>query len=310
MAKNPYTLLGLKKGATKDEIKSAYRKLAKKLHPDVNKNDPKVSERFKEVTAAYTLLSDDKLRAQYDSGQVDGSGQQQNPFAGGNPFGGGGPQSGFGGFGRTSAGGQDDMSDLFSSLFGMNSGPFASGRAGAKRAAMQAQKGADVRYKMQLPLLTALKGGTKTLQGGLKVKLPAGVKDGQVLRLRGKGRPGVNKGPSGDAKIEITIKPHKYLRREEDDLHLDLPITLLEAVKGAKVEIPMPSGTVKLNIPAGTNSGKRFRLSGKGAPTPLGAGDLFVTAQIKLSTTEMAAFPSMAEHWPDMGGHDVRNGLL
>lgn len=309
MAKNPYTLLGLKKGATKAEIKTAYRTLAKKLHPDVNKNDPKVSERFKEVTAAYTLLSDDKLRAQYDSGQVDGSGQQQNPFAGSNPFGGGGPQSGFGGFNRASGGG-DDMGDLFSSLFGMNSGPFASGRAGAKRTAMQAQKGADVRYKMQLPLMTALKGGAKTLQGGLKVKLPAGVKDGQVLRLRGKGRSGVNGGPAGDAKIEITIKLHKYLRREEDDLHLDLPITLSEAAKGAKVDIPMPSGTVKLNIPAGTNSGKRFRLTGKGAPTPMGAGDLYVTTQIKLSTTELAALPSMAETWPDMGENDIRSGLL
>lgn len=303
MAKNPYTLLGLKKGATKAEIKSAYRTLAKKLHPDVNKNDPKVSERFKEVTAAYTLLSDDNLRAQYDSGQVDGSGQQQNPFGGGNPFGRAGPQTGFGGR-------QDDMGDLFSSLFGMNSGPFASGRAGATRAAMQAQKGADVRYKMQLPLMTALKGGTKTLQGGLKVKLPAGVKDGQVLRLRGKGRPGVNGGPAGDAKIEITIKPHKHLRREEDDLYLDLPITLSESAKGAKVEIPMPSGTVKLNIPVGTNSGKRFRLTGKGAPTPLGAGDLYVTTQIKLSTTELAALPSMAENWPDMGENDIRKGLL
>ncbi len=310
MAKNPYTLLGVSKSATKDEIKSAYRKLAKKLHPDVNKNDPKVADRFKEVTAAYSLLSDDKLRKQYDTGQVDASGQQQNPFAGGNPFGGGGPQTGFGGFGgfnRTSAGGQDDMADLFSSLFGMNMG---GGRGAGARSQMNAQKGADVRYKMQLPLVTALQGGTKTLQGGLKVKLPAGVKDGQTLRLRGKGRPGVNGGPAGDAKIEITIKPHKNLRREADDLHLILPITLSEAAKGAKVDIPMPSGTVKLNIPAGTNSGKRFRLSGKGVKTPNGAGDLYVTTQIKLSDVELSALPSLSKDWPDMGGSDIRNGLL
>jgi DnaJ-class molecular chaperone len=307
MAKNPYTLLGVKKSATKDEIKKAYRTLAKKLHPDVNKNDAKVAERFKEVTAAYTLLTDDSLRAQYDSGQVDASGQQQNPFAGGgSPFGGRGPQSGFGGFGgfgRTSAGGQDDMSDLFSSLFGMNTGGM---RGGMNRPPMNAQKGADIRYKMQLPLLTALKGGTKTLQGGLKVKLPAGVKDGQVLRLRGKGRKGVNGGPAGDAKIEITIKPHKHLRRDEDDLHLNLPISLSEAAKGAKVDIPMPSGTVKLNVPAGTNSGKRFRLSGKGT----NGGDLYVTIQIKLSDSELSALPTLASSWPDMGEHEIRKGLL
>jgi DnaJ-class molecular chaperone len=169
---------------------------------------------------------------------------------------------------------------------------------------MNAQKGADIRYKMQLPLLTALKGGTKTLQGGLKVKLPAGVKDGQVLRLRGKGRKGVNGGPAGDAKIEITIKPHKHLRRDEDDLHLNLPISLSEAAKGAKVDIPMPSGTVKLNVPAGTNSGKRFRLSGKGT----NGGDLYVTIQIKLSDSELSALPTLASSWPDMGEHDIRKG--
>ena len=309
MAKNPYTLLGVSKSATKDEIKSAYRKLAKKLHPDVNKNDPKVAERFKEVTAAYNLLSDENLKRQYDTGQVDASGQQQNPFAGGNPFGGGGPQTGFGGFGgfNRTAGGQDDMADLFSSLFGMNLG---GARGAGGRSQMRAQKGADVRYKMQLPLVTALKGGTKSLQGGLKVKLPAGVKDGQTLRLRGKGRPGVNGGPAGDAKIEIKIKPHKNLRREEDDLHLTLPITLSEAAKGAKVDIPMPNGTVKLNIPAGTNSGKRFRLSGKGVETPNGPGDLYVTTQIKLSDVELSALPSLSKDWPDMGGADIRSGLI
>ncbi len=307
MAKNPYTLLGVKKDASKAEIKSAYRKLAKKLHPDVNKDDPKVADRFKEVTAAYTLLSDDNLRRQYDTGQVDASGQQQNPFAGGNPFGGRGPQTGFGGFGgfnRGSAGGgNDDMSDLFSSLFGMNTGGM---RGGMNRPQMQPQKGADIRLKMHLPLLTALKGGTKTLQGGLKVRLPAGVKDGQVLRLRGKGRPGTNGGPKGDAKIEITIKPHKYLRREGNDLHLELPITLSEAARGTKIDIPMPSGTVKLNIPEGTNSGKRFRLSGKGVD----GGDLYVTTQIKLSSAELSALPVMAKDWPNMSSDDIRIGLL
>ena len=299
MAKNPYTLLGVKKDATQDEIKSAYRKLAKKYHPDLNKDKPQMAERFKEISAAYTLLSDENLRRQYDTGQVDASGQQQSQFGGG--FGGGNPFGG--GFGRASAGGQDDMADLFSSLFGMNMGGM---RGGMNRPPMQPQKGADVRLKMQLPLMTALKGGMKTLQGGLKVKLPPGVKDGQVLRLRGKGRPGTNGGPKGDAKIEVAIKPHKNLRREGDDLYLDLPITLSEAALGAKVDIPMPSGTVKLNIPEGTNSGKRFRLSGKGVD----GGHLYVTTQIKLSQAEQAALPIMAKAWPDMGDNTIRQGLL
>jgi len=264
MAKDPYKLLGIAKSATDAEIRKAYRALAKKLHPDVNPGDEKTGERFKEVTAAYNLLSDKALRAQYDSGQVDASGQQQAPFG----FRGGGraQQAGFGG--------GDDMADLFASLFGMNMG---SRRGGMHRPQPRPQKGADIRYKLKLSFLDSLKGGQRTLRNGLKLKIPKGVKDGQVLRLRGKGNQGVNGGPNGDAKIEITVSAHKYLKRDGDRLTVTLPISLREAVLGAKVRVPLP-GAVQLTIPPGTSSGKKFRLKGKG----FNGGDLVVIPQIML----------------------------
>lgn len=305
MAKDPYKLLGVPKSASDADIRKAYRALAKKLHPDVNPGNAKAAEKFKEISAAYTLLSDKSLRAQYDSGQVDASGQAQNPFAGG--FGGGrngGPnggmgggfqRSGFGGQAGTTAGGYDDMSDLFSSLFGMNMGAQTGGprRQGYRHPAPQA--GTDVRYKVSLSFLEALKGGQKRLkiagEDGLKVTIPAGVVDGAVLRLRGKGRPGQYGGRQGDAKVEITVKPHKYFSRDGKNLRLTLPISLQEAVLGAKVKIPMPDGVVSLKLPAGTNSGQTLRLKGKG----VAGGDLLVSPQITLLDTDDAALKKWAK---------------
>lgn len=275
MAKDPYKLLGISKSASEAEIKKAYRALAKKMHPDANPGDEKAADRFKEITAAYTLLSDKNLRAQYDSGQVDASGQQQNPFAGGgNPFG------GQGGFARTGFGGGDDMADLFSSLFGMQmgAGPGARGRSHMQRP----QKGADLRVKMSLTFMEAMKGGTKRIRlaGGktLNVTIPKGVEDGTTLRLRGKGKPGQHGGPDGDAKVDVTVKSDKNFSLEGKNIRLSLPISVQEAILGAKVRVPTPGGALSLNIPAGTNSGKTFRLKGKGLP----GGDLLVTTQIML----------------------------
>ncbi len=292
MAKNPYTLLGISKSASGAEVRKAYRALAKKLHPDVNPGDAKKADRFKEITAAYTLLSDKKLRKQYDSGAVDGSGQAKNPFAGGaNPFGGRGrPNQGMGG-------GQDDMSHLFASLFGMNMGGQTGGNmrdhmrgqmGGQMGGQMRGQrgrppqKGGDIRYKLSLGFVEALNGGKKAIIAGgekLNVTIPKGVADGSVLRLRGKGQASANGGPSGDAKVEITVKSHKYFSRQGNTLRLTLPISLQEAVLGAKVRIPMPSGAVSLNIPAGSNGGKTLRLKGKG----IKGGDLLITLQIVLT---------------------------
>jgi len=282
LAKDPYKLLNISKSATEDEIRKAYRKLAKELHPDVKPDDPVAAERFKEISAAYTMLTDKDLRAQYDSGQVDESGQRTNPFGGGG-FGGGG-------FQRASRGTHPgEMEDLFSSLFGMNMGG-GSGRnrggafgGGFQRQAPRPQKGADVRYKVSLPFLSALKGGARKLTGAdgktVNVKIPPGIADGQSLRVRGRGRPGVNGGPAGDAKIDITVKPHKYFTRDGDDLRLTLPITLQEAVIGAKIIVNMPLGDVQVRIPTGTNSGTVLRVKGKG----VARGDLYLTIQIVLS---------------------------
>lgn len=290
MAKDPYKLLGVPKSATEAEIRKAYRALAKKLHPDVNPGNEANANRFKEISAAYTLLTDKAMRAQYDSGQVDASGQAQtswgrnDPFGGQSPFGRQRPPQGRAPHGHPD--GQDDMADLFSTLFGMNMGAQTGGPNrygyGENPRQQQVRKGADVRYKLSLSFLEALSGGKKRITvaggGGLNVLIPKGVVDGAVLRLRGKGHPGQNGGRAGDAKVEIAVKPHRFFTREGQTLRLTLPITLQEALLGAKVTIPMPEGKVSLNIPAGTNSGKTLRLKGKG----FDGGDLYVTPQITL----------------------------
>ena len=321
MAKNPYTLLGVAKTASEKEIKSAYRKLAKTLHPDVNPGNAAAEAKFKEITAAYNLLSNPKLRKQYDTGQVDASGQQQNPFAGGfrHANAQGGMNTGFGGFGGM---GQDDMADMFSSLFGMNMGAgrgrshmrggMGGGMHGGGFQQRQAppQKGADVRYKLKMSLIDALTGGVKDLGKGLTVRFPKGIKDGQTLRLREKGKAGVNGGPAGDARVKIMVQPHKRLSREGNDLYLSVPISLSEALKGVKVDLNIPTGKVSLAIPAGTNSGKKFRLKNKGVRVKDGTGDLYVTTKIVLTDGELAGASILAAQLPDGENHDLRRNLI
>lgn len=317
MAKDPYKLLGVSKSASDADIRKAYRALAKKLHPDVNPGDETKANQFKEISAAYTLLSDKAMRAQYDSGQVDASGQAQNPYARQGAYGGQDPfgrqRSPFGQSGGM-AGGQDDMADLFSSLFGMNMGAQTGGPSrhgyGQTRRQSVPKKGADVRYKLSLSFMDALQGTKQRITvsggGGLNVTIPKGVVDGAVLRLRGKGHPGQNGGRAGDAKIEITVKSHKYFTRDGQDLRLNLPISLKEALLGGKVKIPTADGTIALNIPAGTTGGKAMRLKGKG----LEGGDLYVTPQITLSDIDDPALIAAAEAMDDGAGADLRGGLL
>lgn len=298
MAKDPYKLLGVARKASEADIRKAYRALAKKLHPDVNPGDEAAAERFKEVTAAYNLLTDKDLRARYDSGQVDASGQQQNPFGGG--FG------GFGGGARRGPGGQDDMADLFSSLFGMNMGGMNPNRGGYARP----KKGADIRYKVKLSFMDALKGGTRKIRTSerqtLNVKIPKGVLDGKTLRLRGKGRAGTHGGAPGDAKIDISVGKHKYFQHDGKNLRLNLPITLREAILGGKIKLPMPDGPVQLNLPAGTNSGKTLRLKGKG----IGGGDLLVTLQIVVKDLKNKDLIAWAKSSDDEYSGEIRNDVF
>lgn len=312
--KNPYDLLGVAKSATDKEIRSAYRKLAKKLHPDVNQGDEVMAERFKEVTAAYNLLSNEDLRRQYDSGAIDDQGQQRNPYAGGyGSRGGPGFDTGFGGFegfgarGRGGAG-QDDMSDLFSSLFGMNTGPFAGGMRGGMN---RPQKGADVLYSVDLSLAEALSGGTRKLPSGTKLRIPEGVKDGQTLRLRGKGQPGLHGGDAGDAKVKVSVRKHPNLSRRGDDLHLRLPVSLSEALKGGPVRIDMPTGTVSVKIAAGSNTGKKMRLKGKGATgTNKSRGNLIIELVVTLTKDELAKASEITAQLSSESHGDIRKGLI
>lgn len=304
MSKDPYKLLSVKRSASDAEIRKAYRSLAKKYHPDVNKNNPKAAERFKEISAAYTLLTDKNMKARYDSGQVDSSGQQKNPFAGGfggqNPFAGMGAN--MGGARRGQMGGQEEMAELFSSLFGMNMGGM---RGGMNQRRQAPKKGADIRYKVTLPFLEALKGGRKKLKNGLSVTIPKGVADGDLVRVRGKGKPGIAGGNAGDAKVEISVKPHTHFSREGTKLRLTLPISLKEAVLGAKVAIPLPDGSITVKIPAGSNTGTKMRLKGKGVK----GGDLVLVLQVVLDEKDSQSLKKWAKKAPETDNFNPRKAL-
>jgi DnaJ-class molecular chaperone len=289
MALDLYQRLGLKRGASEAEIKKAYRSLAKQLHPDRNKDNPNAAKRFGEVTHAYDMLSDKDKRARYDRGEIDEEGNPKMPFGGG--FGGyqpgaGGGQPG-GGFENFNFGGGDaaDLSDLFEGLFGGATG----GRGGAGpfsgfgRRGRTAQKGADVAYRLKIPFedAVALKAQRITLADGktIDLKLPKGLEDGTRIRLAGKGEEGP--GGRGDAIVTIEIAPHRFYTREGTNIRLELPVTLKEAVLGAKVKVPTPDGPVMLTIPKGTTSGKVLRLKGRGFVAKDGKrGDQLVAVEI------------------------------
>ncbi len=306
MATDPYSTLGVSKGTTEADIKKAYRKLAKELHPDTNKNNPKAAERFARVTQAYDLLSDKTKRAQFDRGEIDGDG---NPAFGGFGGGGGGNPFGQGGnpFGRGGGfqGEQVDLSGMFEGLFG--GGARGGGSPFGQRQAPP-QKGANVSYKLAVPFEDAATGAPQriTLQDGktIDVKLPTPVEDGKQIRLGGKGQ--VGPGGAGDAIITLSVRNHRFFTRDGDNVRLDLPITLNEAIEGAKVRVPTVDGAVMLSVPAGANSGQTLRLKGKGFANSLGRGDQLVTLVIDIPKDD-PALKSLVESWRD--ARDVRAGL-
>ncbi|EHL95755.1 DnaJ region [Acetobacteraceae bacterium AT-5844] len=274
MAKNPYEALGVSRSASEAEIRSAYRKLAKRYHPDMNPGDKVAEERFKEASAAHALLSDPEKRARFDRGEIDASGQEQG-FAGFGDRGQGGAYHGANPFAQNGFG-SEDFSDIFSELFGRS-------RTGGEARRVRGQ---DQSYRLRLDFLDAVRGTAQrlTMPDGrsLEVKVPPGIEDGQTMRLKGQGGPGFNGGPSGDALIEIQVAPHPLFRREGRDIHIEVPVTLAEAVLGGKITVPTPSGPVSVNVPRHSGSGTRLRLRGKGVPAHgnKGAGDQYVTLKL------------------------------
>ena len=279
---DPYQALGVAKGASDKEIKSAYRKLAKELHPDRNKDNPAATERFSDVTKAYDLLLDKEKRAQFDRGEIDGQGNPTGPFG----FGGGG---GGGSYHRGPAGQQPDFGnagadfgDIFEGLFG---GGGSGSPFGGRQRSAPPPKGANVTYRLKVEFTAAatLQKQRITLEDGktIDLSLPKGVEEGTQMRLSGKGRPGP--GGNGDAIVTIHINPHPFYKRDGDNITLELPISLKEAVEGAKIKVPTVDGPVMLSIPAGSDSGKTLRLKNKGFHGKSGVrGNQLVTLMIAL----------------------------
>lgn len=293
MADDPYATLGVPKGASDEDIRRAFRKLAKELHPDISKGN---EERFKKVSSAYEILGDPEKRRAYDRGEIDGRGEPRHA---------GFRQYARGARAGAGAGGPFDefgFGDIFSDIFG------GVGQRGGRPNFVA--KGHDVRYTLEVDFLEAASGATKrvTLPGGgtLDLNVPAGVTDGQVLRLKGKGQRGVGGAEPGDALIEIRVRPHAHFKREDDDIVVEVPITIDEAVLGAKVEVPTISGRVQLTIPKGTSSGRVFRLKGKGVKSAgrTEAGDQLVTVKIVLPETVDDTLAYFFSEWRQKNRYD------
>ncbi len=281
MAGDPYKELGVSRGASADEIKKAFRKLAKELHPDKNPGNTVADERFKRITAAFDLLGDKEKRAKFDRGEIDADGRDQfrgfgggaggaRGAPGGNPFGQGGARPGFENI---------DLDELFGGMFG------GGARPGGARAGGFAAKGQDVKATLEISLEDSISGSTRRIQFSdgrmLDVAIPKGASDGQTIRLKGQGAPGRG-GPAGDALIELKVAKHPVFTRDGADLTMDQPVALYDAVLGGKIPVRTPEGTVSMTIPAGSSSGKVLRLKGRGAFESGRRGDLLAKLMITL----------------------------
>ncbi|MFN4091350.1 MAG: DnaJ C-terminal domain-containing protein [Brevundimonas sp.] len=304
MAGDPYKELGVSRGASQDEIKKAFRKLAKELHPDKNPGNKDADERFKRVTAAFDIIGDAEKKAKFDRGEIDADGREQ--FRG---FGGGGPQGGFGRGGGFNPGGPGgagarfeniDLDELFGGMFGGGGGGAGARPGGGSRGF--AAKGQDTKATLEVSLEDSISGATRRIQFSdgrtLDVAIPKGASDGQTLRLKGQGAPGRG-GEAGDALIELKIAAHPVFRRDGADLHMDLAVPLYDAVLGGKVPVRTPEGTVSMTIPKGSNSGQTLRLKGRGAFAHGKRGDLLAKLMIALPAEPDEALTRLAEGMRD-----------
>jgi DnaJ-class molecular chaperone len=299
VSKDPYEVLGVQRTASAGDIQKAYRRLAKKLHPDLNPGNREAEERFKEVAGAYDLLSDADKRSRFGRGEIDASGAERptqrfyRDFAGAeqHPY-------------TTDAGYADFMNsdDILSELY-------ARGARGHMRA-----HGRDMHYRLAVDFLESVNGATKRVilpdGSALDVTVRAGTRDGQILRLRGKGGPGIGGGEPGDALVEIEVRPHRFFTREGDDIHLDLPITLSEAVLGSRVTAPTPTGAVTMSLPKGANTGRILRLRGKGVARPDGSrGDEYVKLKVVLPDKADAELEAFVTNWTAGKAQNPRAGM-
>ena len=286
MRNDPYAVLGVARGASLDDIRRAYRKLAKELHPDARPGDQESEERFKRVTAAFHFLSDPDKRRKFDRGQIDADGNERHVNGG-----------------QARASRSPGFDSVFSGVF------TGEGRRGAFRT-----KGEDVRYRLDLEFVEAATGGRKRVVMGdgkaLDLVIPEGVRSGAVLRLRGQGRPGPGSAPPGDALVEVNVLDHAVFERRGDDIWLELPISLAEAVAGAKVKVPTLSGTVALTVPKNSNSGQVLRLRGKGVRGDNARGDLLVRLMIMLPERPDAELQRFVSEWRAAADYDPRKKLV
>jgi DnaJ-class molecular chaperone len=299
---DPYAVLGVSRDATQDEIQKAYRQLAKKLHPDLNPGNDKAEAQFKDVTGAYSLLGDAAKRKRFDAGEIDDQGAEKpqqryyrdfadsepNPYASG---------AGFSDF--------EGAEDIFSGIFERGGG----GERGAFK-----MRGGTAHYQMAVTFLDAVNGAQKQIQlpegSMLDIAIPPGTRDGQILRLRGKGRPGHGGGPAGDAMITIEVLPHPYFTRDGDDIRLELPISLREAVLGGPIRVPTTTGAVEMKAPPWSNTGAVLRLKGKGAPGKDGVrGDEYVTLKLRLPDKPDPELTKFLSEWKPSASDNPRAAM-
>ena len=311
--KNPYEALGLKKEATDQEIKLAFKKLAKKYHPDLHPDDKKAEAKFKDIAAAYEFLKDKDRRRRFDAGEIDASGaekQQQQyyrDYAGPSSSGAHASQDGFAS--------NEDLEEFLARAFGGMGGGGMGGRRSSGQAGMKAA-GQDASYTLRVSFLDAAKGGVNTLQlpdgKTLKVTIPEGAEDRQTLRLKGQGGPGFGGGPAGDAYIELHIEPHAYFVRKDNNIHLEVPVTLKEAVLGGKIEVPTLTGPVSLTVPKGSNTGAKMRLKDRGIKDRKTGkkGHLYVSLKVVLPEGDEPELSAFLEGWTPRHAQNPRKEML